>query len=350
MDEGGNSPVTPAGNVRLKDVATATGYSVNTVSLALRGSVRLPRETRERIRKVARELDYLPNVLARALAGSQCYAVGLVLTDILNPVLTGVAQEISSALHVSGYSTLFATSNNEIEREIEVIRAFRSRQADGILVFPVHHQEIGHLVEMRQNQFAIVSLAPVSDPSMDCVCLRERKGARMAVEHLVCQGHRDIAILDAASPLGNFEKRDGYLEALQFVGLPVRPDLQILVRGHQIADGRAAMARLRKGAVQPTAVFATSDPIALGALQWCRENSVRVPEDVSVMGFDDTGYSRISDPPLSTVRFPVQGIARASVEHLQRLIARCGELPAPVRIQLEPELIVRASTAAAGAG
>ena len=208
-----------AGKVRLKDIARATGYSTNTVSLALRDSVRLPHATRERIRRVASDLDYFPNVLAQALVGARTYAIGLVLTDILNPTLTGVAQEVSSFLHNNGYSTLFATSNNEIDREIEVIRAIRSRQADGILVFPVHHREIGHLTRLRSDGYPVVSLANVSGSLIDSVCLHERRGAFLAVEHLLGLGHRDIAILDAASPLGNFEKRDGLSGCASVAGI-----------------------------------------------------------------------------------------------------------------------------------
>ena len=333
------------GNVRLKDIARATGYSTNTVSLALRGSTRLPPATRERIRQVASDLDYLPNMLAQALVGSQCYAIGLVLTDILNPTLTGVAQETANFLHNNGYSTLFATSNNEIDREIEVIKAFRSRQADGVLVFPVHHREIGHLTQMRNNGYPIVSLAGVPGSSIDCGCLHERRGALLAVEHLIRLGHTNIAILNAASQLGNFEKRDGYRDALRTSGLPVRAANEILVEGHGIADGYAAMSDLENETIFPSAVFATSDPVALGVLHWCQERSITVPGQLSVIGFDDIELSRIAGVRLSTVCFPVREIAAAAVEHLQGLIERSGDLLAPTRRQFEPMLVARASTA-----
>ena len=336
------------GNVRLKDIAKATGYSTNTVSLALRGSLRLPHATRERIRRVASELDYLPNKLAQALAGSKCYAIGLVLTDIQNPILTEVAQEVSSVLHNSGYSTLFATSNNRIDLEIEVIREFRARQADGILVFPVHHREVDHLVRLREHGYPIVSLAEVPEPTVDCVCLRERKGAFLAVEHLTGLGHRNIAILDAASPLGNFEKRDGYRDALRSAGIEFRPEMEFFVEGHGVLDGYQAMNRLRGRVSALTAVFATSDPVALGVQRWCQENSVGIPTQLSVMGFDDTEFSRLADPSLSTVRFPVREIVEAAVGHLCELVEREGDLPVPTRRQLEPELVARASTAAPG--
>lgn len=337
-----------AGKVRLKDIARATGYSTNTVSLALRDSVRLPHATRERIRKVASDLDYFPNVLAQALVGARSYAIGLVLTDILNPTLTSVAQEVSNFLHSNGYSTLFATSNNEIDREIGVIRAIRSRQADGILVFPVHHREIGHLARLRSGGYPVVSLANVPGSLIDSVCLNERIGACLAVEHLLRLGHRDIAMLDAASPLGNFEKRDGYRDAHRSRGLAVSAENEVRVDGHGIAEGYAAMQGFRNRAMYPSAIFATSDPVALGVLRWCEEYSIHVPGELSIIGFDDIELAQMAGVSLSTVRFPVREIAAAAVGHLKALIEVDGELPAPARRQFEPELIARASTARPG--
>ena len=337
-----------AGKVRLKDIARATGYSTNTVSLALRDSVRLPHATRERIRKVAADLDYFPNVLARALVGSRSYSIGLVLTDILNPTLTSVAQEVSNFLYSNGYSTLFATSNNQIDREIDVIKAFRARQADGILVFPVHHRRVGHLAQLRSIGYPVVSLANVPDSLIDTVCLHERRGACLAVEHLLELGHRDIAILDAASPLGNFEKRDGYRDAHRCRGIPVQAENEVLVDGHGIAEGYTAMQGLHHRAADPSAIFATSDPVALGVLRWCEENSVHVPEELSIIGFDDIELAQMAGVSLSTVRFPVREIAAAAVGHLKGLIEGDGELPVPAQRQFEPELIARASTARPG--
>jgi LacI family transcriptional regulator len=149
--------------VRLKDIANKTGFSTNTVSLALRESPRIPEETRSLIRSAARELNYLPNHVAQSLVSRETRTVGLVLTDIMNPTLTQTAQAIEIALGEEGYGTLFATSNNTLSEEIKVVDMFRSRQVDGILIYPARHQNFEHLRPLRRANFPVVLL--IADPN-----------------------------------------------------------------------------------------------------------------------------------------------------------------------------------------
>jgi LacI family transcriptional regulator len=128
--------------VRLKDIADRTGFSVNTVSLALRDSPRIPEETRTLIRQAAEALNYLPNHIAKSLVSRETKTVGLVLTSITNPILTRVAQAIELRLAELGYSTLFATSNGDHHEEKKAIEMFRSRQVDGMLIYPRSHREL----------------------------------------------------------------------------------------------------------------------------------------------------------------------------------------------------------------
>ena len=150
------------GIVRLRDIAARTGFSLNTVSLALRNSERIPVETRNKIQSAALELRYVPNQIAKSLVSRETRTIGLVLTDILNPTLTQTAQAVEIALAAKGYGTLFATSNNTLEEEIKVVDMFRSRQVDGILIYPARHRDLEHLRPLRRANFPLVLL--IADP------------------------------------------------------------------------------------------------------------------------------------------------------------------------------------------
>ena len=211
--------------VRLKDIADKTGFSVNTVSLALRESPRIPAETRLLIREAAASLNYLPNYIAKSLVSRETKTIGLVLTDMTNPTLTHTAQAIELALAERGYGTLFATSNNVLEEEIRVVEMFRSRQVDGMLIYPCSHRNIAHIRRVRDTNYPIVLLVGDPDAGIDAVCVDERRGAYKATRHLIDMGHSRIGIIDSANPLGNVEKREGYQRALAEAGLAYDPAL-----------------------------------------------------------------------------------------------------------------------------
>lgn len=171
--------------IRLKDIADKTGFSTNTVSLALRQSPRIPPQTRELIRRAADELNYLPNQIAKSLVSRETKTIGLVLTDITNPTLTHTAQAIEIALAERGYGTLFATSNNTLSEEIRAIEMVRSRQVDGILIYPTGHSQLDHLRSLRRANYPIVLLVADPEAGIDAVCMDERRGAIKAARHLI---------------------------------------------------------------------------------------------------------------------------------------------------------------------
>lgn len=150
--------------VRLTDIAEATGFSVNTVSLALRGSPRIPDETRRQISETADRMNYLPNQVAKSLVTKETRSIGLILTELTNPVLTAVAQAVEVELSKRGYTTLLATANNQVELERKMIETFRARRADGILVFPCDHTRIEHIRDLRARNYPVVLLLGMTAP------------------------------------------------------------------------------------------------------------------------------------------------------------------------------------------
>lgn len=330
--------------VRLKDIADKTGFSTNTVSLALRESPRIPEQTRVLIRQAAAELNYLPNQIAKSLVSRETKTIGLVLTDITNPILTRVAQTIELALAERGYGTLFATSNNALADEISAVELFRARQVDGMLIYPTSHRKLDHLRPLRRANHPIVLLVGDPDAGIDAVCMDERRGAYKAVRHLIDMGHRRIGLFDGAHRHGNVEKREGYLQALSEAGIEIDPSLSVDPQGHTVERGYWATETMMDAPGRPTAIFGGNDSLALGALRWALKHNLRVPEDLAIVGMDNIQYAEYAAVPLTTVNYAAETVTRMAVDRLMRLIAAGDQLPEPRVTQIDPDLVVREST------
>lgn len=328
---------------RLKDIAAKTGYGVNTVSLALRGSTRISAAAREIISKVAEELDYVPNHFAKSLVSLKSNTVGLILHDVTNPILTSAAQMIQLALAERGYSVLFATSNGSFEEEIRAIEMFQTRMVDGILIYPLLHSRLDHLQKLRQRNFPIVLLVGLREAGIDVVGIDEFTGAYDATRHLIDRGHRRIGTLipEVGTPQ---KKSEGYLEALRAAGLAIDPALIGYAPKHTIESGIAAMDAVMSLADRPTAVFASSDVLALGALRWARINHLAVPQQVAIVGFDNIDAARFAATPISTIDNDVGELARLAVARLLELIGSEEPLPPPRTMLLHGQLVIREST------
>lgn len=331
--------------VRLKDIADKTGFSTNTVSLALRESPRIPASTRELIQRAASELNYLPNYVAKSLVSRETKTIGLVLTDMTNPALTQTAQSIEIALSERGYGTLFATSANTLAEELRAIELFRSRQVDGMLIYPTSHKRIEHIRPLRRANYPVVLLTPDPESGIDSVAVDDRGGAHKATRHLVETGHRRIGLIDGTNPMGNREKRTGFLQALSEAGIDFDARLTADPEGHSTVRGYWAMDKLMSGAPErPSAVFAVNDSLAIGALRWCANNGLRVPDDIAIIGFDNIEFAEYAAVPLSTINYAVDMVTRMAVERLMQLISSGDHLPPPRVTLIDPDLIVREST------
>lgn len=329
---------------RLRDIAEKTGFSANTVSLALRDSPRIPEATRTLIRKAADDLNYLPNRIAQSLVSQRTMTVGLVLTDILNPILTRVAQEVAGTLADEGYATMLAASSQLLEREKDVLATLRERQVDGILVYPTQHRQTAHLHKLREIGLPIVSLSPDPHRGLDTVSSDDQQGALKGTQHLIARGRRKIALIDSGTHLGNTEKQAGYELALNEAGIDLPPVYRLTAQGHGLKQGYEAMAGLWADGLRPDAILACNDSLALGVQLWCQENGVSIPGDLALVGFDNIEYARLSAVPITTIAYPVAEIARTAVARLLDLIRDPGPMPPPRETAFDPALIVRAST------
>jgi LacI family transcriptional regulator len=330
--------------VRLKDIAEKTGFSTNTVSLALRESSRVPSETRAIIQRAARELNYLPNHVAKSLVSKETKTIGLVVTSIKNPVHTLVAELIERTLAEKGYSTLFATSREDLATEKRVIEMFQSRRVDGILIYPVSHRRIAHIKALREADFPVVMLVGVPNSGVDSVGIDDKRGGYRATRYLIELGHRRIGLFNPTDPEKNIEKFEGYLQALSEGGIPFDANLVVVPTDTSPAQGYYLMDALMALRPRPTALLNSVDALAIGALRWCQVHRVRVPEDIAIMGYDNLDSSEFASVPLSSVNYAADVVASMAVDRLMRLISSVDQLPEPRVTLIDPELVIREST------
>jgi LacI family transcriptional regulator len=329
---------------RLKDIAAKAGFSVNTVSLALRDSPRIPEETRKAIKTIARNLNYTPNEVAKSLVARETRTVGLILTSVTNPVLAQVAHQVERWLAQKGYGTLFASSNNDPDEEQRVIDMFRARRVDGILAYPCNHQDLERFRQLRAGGMPVVMLVDDPEGGVDSVAIDEPAGAEKAVAHLLALGHRRIGLLDAASSKGNIKKKAGYLAALAKAGVTPEADWIIDPREHSLDAGRRALAELLARNTGVTAVFAVNDMLALGAAHHAVTSGLRLPEDLAIVGFDNIDFARLAMIPLTSIQYEVEQLVDGAAARVLELITASGDLPPPQNVQIDPALMVRAST------
>jgi DNA-binding LacI/PurR family transcriptional regulator len=327
------------------DVARLAGVSTATVSRALNGTGQIAPATRATIEAAVEQLGYRPNTIARSLVTRSTQTIALLLPDITNPFYAALVSGIQQAALAEGWTMLLCTTESDAEREEHYLRVLRAKQVDGALVdgLVLPSDRIARFVE---EGFPIVCLdRDIDSRSIPLVQVDNRLGGRIATQHLIDLGHMRIAHVTGAGELGISDERlAGYRDALTEAGLPV--DFQLVEEGRFTDEGGHDAARkLLEGKPDLTAIFAANDLSALGVMNAVAEVGKRVPEDVSVVGFDDLHLSAYTSPPLTTIRQPAVEIATLATAILIGLTR--GHQAERMRHLLEPELVVRASTQAA---
>ena len=303
----------------LKDVAGAAAVSVATVSRYLNGSLILPADTADRIETAIRSLNYRPNPHARRLSLGRADAIGLVVPDIANPFFACLAASAEAAASRIGLGVVLCATLNDPARELDYVDRLSRNHVDG-LIFVTNHCDDGSLAE-RINAVGRVVILDEDVPGSQApkVFLDNEAGGRLAARHLVEAGHRRVAFVGAGrGMLSTTERLAGFRQTLSEAG----PDCRVVVEAcdaYTADHGRAAAHNLLRSGSGATAVFASSDEIAIGLLEVLRGNGVRVPEDLSVIGFDDVGPLNLFGPPLTAVRQPVAEFGRRGVELLARI-------------------------------
>lgn len=325
----------------IKDIARLAKVSHPTVSRALQNSPLVNPETAARIRKIAAETGYRASAVARGLVTRKTRTIGLVVTTVADPFASEVVCGIEQTANDHGYAVILADSHADPERERKMVQELAERRVDGIIVTS---SRVGALyLSMLKEMMVPIVLVNDQHPGefVHSIMIRNREAARAMTEHMLALGHRRVAYLgDKFGYQSDAERLAGYRDALDAAKIPFTEEL--VVRG----DGKPgaamqAMDALLAMANPPTAVCCYNDMSALGAMRAIRMRGLRVPEDISVGGFDDLFFAALTDPPLTTVRQPMMRMGNLAMESLLKLMAGGGSM-APINI--EAELVVRAST------
>lgn len=329
----------------LKDVAEIAGVSPSTVSRVLSGSPLVNEETRKKVLKVVQELNYQPNVVARALKKRESNTIGLLVPDIVNPYFAEIARGVEDIAHQNGYSVVLCNYDASTEKERKYLQVLLQRQIDG-LIYAGSGLVGDSIVNLVQAGIPTVLLDRDTSEilDVDTVCIDDERAAQLAVDHLIALGHRDIALLSGPEHLNSSKGRlAGYKLSLARNAIDFKPEL-VASGPFTMEAGFELVTRLVESKVQFTAVFAMSDMMAIGAIKALQRRRLRVPEDIAVVGFDNIKISGLITPELTTVAQPIYQLGSTAFTILkERLEARHHRRR---RVVLETCLVVRDSCGA----
>lgn len=330
----------------LQEVAKRAGVDKSTASRALNPETRsqVKAETAERVLQVAEEAGYLPNGIARGLRIKRSYTIGILVPDITNPFFPPVLRGLDDVFSGVGYQTLIANTDDDPRREKSAYQAFIERQVDGLVVGVASFQD-----ELLDSAIAsgipvVLLNRQVGRLDVSAVCSDDESGIKLAVEHLASLGHRSIAhVAGRMESSTGFTRHRAFTYAMESLGLHPDPDL-IVVSGRltEEAGEEATLELLGRGS-EMTAIVAATDMLALGCLDALEQSGLTCPDDISVVGHNDVRFANKVRPPLTTVRVPQYQLGVLAAHTLLEQMDESRKSPQTVLLQ--PQLIVRESTA-----
>ena len=308
-------------SVSIKDIARAARVSHSTVSRALHNSPLVNENTAARIQRLAREMGYTPSAIARSLVNRRTLTIGLVVTSISDPFVDRIVDGVEDLATTAGYGVFLGSSHADPEREMDVVQMFHRQRVDGVIVLA---SRVGQLYAERLQELSvpIVLINNEADGAyLYSISSDDAQGARLAVRHLIELGHRRIGYVgSAARRLTSHRRQSGYSLEMRSAGLPLSPELVVVPDADSdMESGRAALdAMVRKDV---SAIFCYNDRTAIGVLHAARERGVRIPDDLSIIGFDDIEPSWYVTPPLTTIHQPRFEMGRRAMQMMLDLMS-----------------------------
>jgi LacI family transcriptional regulator len=332
--------------VTLKDIAEITRFSVNTVSRALNGRPEIKETTRSQILDVAEKLGYRPNRLAQGLRNQRTGIIGVVVTDISNPFFGAVVKSIEKESRKKGYQIILLDTDENPDLEHDAIQTLISQHVDGAIICPTQHND-KYLRELEHHGVKLVLLARrFLDADFSYVIPNDEQAGYLAADHLIRLGHRRIAFINAPRHISSAQDRlSGFAQAHRDHGLALSESL-VRFGALCVSDGYEIAKQLLTDSLEITAVITFSDFVALGVIRAARDVGLRVPDNLSVVGIDDSEFSSAFPLSLTTVRSPTKELGQSAMHAIVRQLGTpAGEKPTQTCEIIDMELMVRTTTA-----
>jgi len=326
----------------IEHIAQLAKVSKATVSRVLNNSPKVTEETREKVMKVIKESGYYPSAMARRLTTNKAETIGLIIPSpqdktFGNPFYTEILRGFTHQAKIEGYDLLLFIN----EHQFNYSKLFHDRRVDGLLLVGIKRNDKG-ITQLSKNKFPYILTGKIDYKEANYVDAENRRGAYQAVSHLINLGHKRIAYIGGSFEfVFNQERFEGYLSALRDHNLEYGKELTMESISTQ-ESGYEAMRKILKSSSIPTAVFAANDLDAIGAMKAIKDKGLRIPEDISLIGFDDIQLASYTEPSLTTVRQPIYEMGITAISLLVRLIEEKEKRPS--RVELPTQLIIRESS------
>lgn len=325
----------------IQEVAKKANVSVATVSRVLNNNPYVKKETREIVMKAIKELNYSPNLSGRILRRNETKVVLILLPTISNPFYSKAVTGINHVADKLGYLTIICNTESSLKKEMDYLDLLRYKQADGAIIMS-QESDIDIIEEIGINHPIVQCFEYRNSNNISFVSIDNEKAAYEAVNYLIGLGHKRIALVGCTPHYSSASQREeGYKKALHDAN--IEPDEELIIRGdYGFKSGYDCAVKLMDRDKKPTAVFAISDMQAIGVIKALKGRGIRVPEDISVMGFDNIAFSEIYDPGITTVSQPTYKIGSNAMNILINQLK--GEANSHQHVILKHGLVIREST------
>lgn len=338
-----NRPIT------LKDMAQRLNTSVATISRALKDKPDISAEMREKVKALAKQLNYQPNPVALNLKYHKSQTIGVVIPKVVHFMFSTMISGILEEAEKYGYNVLISESNQKYDREVRIVGDFMRGKVDGLIIcFSNQTRNFAHIEQVLNAAIPLIMLDKSTDAlTADQVVVDDYEGAFAAVEHLIEQGYQCIAHINGNETLHHSHARMlGYIDALKKHNIPFDENLIFKAEEFTIEEGWTLGKKITNYSPQPDAIFSISDEILIGVHQFLKSENIKIPEAIGLVGFSDTLMASVIEPPLSSVWQPGYDMGRLAVQRLMELIkAEENDLPTRAKTHtLKTKLIIRKSS------
>ncbi len=330
-------------SLNIKVIAEKAGVSTATVSRVLSGFPGVREKTKKKVMKITSELNYEVNGIARSLRQKKTYKIGVIVGNVLSQFYSILAKSIEDVAIKYGYSVILCNGDDDPEKELNYLKVLRSSRVDGIIIAPTG-KNAGYINNLMQSNIKIVLVDRlIEGVDCDAILVDNEKGSYTAVRYLIDKGYKKIAIIDGfIDRTTGKERLKGYLRALNENNIPRNDDF-IKIKDFKKRSGIVFANELLENKNKPEAIFVANLDLTLGAILSIKSLGLKIPDDIAVIGFDDSDWAQILEPPLTTISQPVYDLGSTAAEMLIKNMENNNSKKEKLIVTLNTKLIERGS-------